>query len=322
MGVKKLDMNRYIAVFLSFFCLMPLGLDAQNTLASAREKVFAYNRDCKFLNFSFITDVHAAGKSRDMRFAQKNLEDFVSLSNEGFCDFAAFGGDAYSAYDARFGEALGFISVAKKHFDRLRIPFYPTKGNHDRNGKVNQDETISAVQYHMLYLNHLEKDGNVHFNPEDPYGNYYYVDFPREKVRAVFLNYYDAETMQDAGIHRKQLKWLRESALAPEGNDWTLIFFSHNYTQLSQAFWAMLTQFRREDRGKIAALIFGDTHKDLYNNDHGINCVGVACGYCGREALGTPAENTFSIFTLDTETNTLKETRVGPAKDRSFRYAD
>lgn len=319
----------YRTSYIPFLCLcLAIALcsqtsEAQNTIAQAREKVLEYNIRNKFINFLFITDIHFDGKTEDVRCAKANLEHFVSVCNEGYCDFAAFGGDVYSAYGATRSEAFEYISKAEEYFSRIRIPFYMTKGNHDRNAKINNSETISDTQYHLLFHNHITGN-NVEFNKEDPYGNYFYADYPDEKVRIIVLNYYDAQDMQKAGIHDRQLKWLEGQALEFSGygnpSEWTVVFFAHNYKQCGDRFWKIIEERQRATGIRPAAFIYGDTHRDNYDIEHGINMVGVLCGYCTPEEENTFSENSFSIFTIDTEEHKLIETRIGRGKDRIFNF--
>ncbi|MCF0176459.1 MAG: metallophosphoesterase, partial [Bacteroidales bacterium] len=275
----------------------------------------------KNLTFAFITDVHGAGKTLEGRYAEPNLEKFVKECNSGRCDFAAFGGDLFSAYGATRKEAMEFISVAMKHFDRVRIPLLMTKGNHDRNAKISEEETISNELYHQLCHERLSEIPGILFNPDDPKGNYFLADFASRKVRAIVLNYFDACVMQNAGIHEKQLEWLRTTALAPFGEEgWTVLLFAHNYERVGDAFWEIVEDFNLAGRGRIAGFIYGDTHEDQYAFEHGINLIGVECGYCSRSQLGTQEENCFSIFTLDPAAGLLREKRVGRGADREFRF--
>ena len=87
-------------IILLLLLLNPASAFCQETISGAREKVLGYNNADKFVNFAFITDVHAAGKKELDRHASACLDDFVSLCNERWCDFAAFGGDLFSAYES------------------------------------------------------------------------------------------------------------------------------------------------------------------------------------------------------------------------------
>lgn len=294
---------------------------AQESIDSAREKVLSYNAEDKFINFAFITDVHTRGKEDLGRYSEPCLEHFVSLCNERYCDFAAFGGDLYSAYGATWKDAVKLMPESLKYFNRIEIPVFMTKGNHDRNGKLTQEETISCTQYHLLCETHTG-DADVHFNPEDPYGNYYYADFQLEKVRVIILNYFDASYLQKAGVHDKQLDWLETQALNPQtmGEGWTVLMFSHNYKWCSERFWALLERLNASGSACVGGLIYGDLHKDKFSNEHGVNQICVRCGYCQKEQLGTPEEDSFSVFTLDTKARILHETRVGCGQNRDFPY--
>ncbi|MCM1176503.1 MAG: metallophosphoesterase [Clostridium sp.] len=308
-------------IFYILFMLMPVAASAQVTQAQARAKVLGYNSENKYINFAFITDVHIIGKTWEKRYARENLEQFVSLCNERYCDFAAFGGDLFSAYDAQWGEAIEDIPAAMEYFNRIDIPVFMTKGNHDRNAKMTQEETITDVQYHLL-CGRNTGNADLHCNPDDPYGNYFYVDYPEEKVRVITLNYYDSGIMQEAGIHGRQLDWLAKDALNPSRfpKGWTVLMFAHYYKECGEKFWKIVDRFNSKGKGSIAAFIHGHTHHDLYAVEHGINIIGVRCGFCSEKELGTPDENAFSVFTLDTDSRILHETRIGRGCNRDFPY--
>lgn len=319
-------MHKYIKFILLLFFAASYGgslISAQNTSARAKEKVLGYNRDNKFVNFAYITDIHINGKNDEVYCAKPNLQHFVAMCNEGFCDFAVFGGDAHTAYGTTRDEAFGYISEVSEYFNSISIPLYTTKGNHDRNAKITQEETISNVEYHMLFHNHLDTNV-VRFNPNDPYGNYFYADYPMEKVRIINLNYYDSEYMQEPGIHDKQLMWLDEIALDfsnyENPSDWTVVLFAHYYKHCGERFWKIIQEKREKTGAKVAALIYGDSHFDQFSFEHGMNMVGVMCGYCTPEQVGTPSEDSFSIFTVDTLNECLIETKVGRGEDRRFHF--
>ena len=293
-----------------------------HSAADARSIVLERNADRKLLNFAFITDVHASGVKDLGRFAGPCLEHFVDFCNERICDFAAFGGDLYSAYGATRADAVGLIPVAMSYFNRIEIPVFLTKGNHDRNGKLTQEETLTNIQYHLLCERHTGS-ADVHFNGADPYGNYYFADFPTEKVRVVNLNYFDACVLQKSGVHETQLAWLAAEALNADrfpGEGWTVILMAHNYESCGEDFWSIVDTLNRSGKAVVAAFIHGDMHEDLHAVVHGVNCVGVACAYCGETELGTPKEDCFSVFSLDTVNRVLYEPRVGRGHDRSFTW--
>lgn len=319
---KSVVMAVILAAVLS---LQPVFAQEESTCHSsseARAIVLERNAECKFLNFGFITDVHVSGVKDLGRYAAPNLEHFVDFCNERIVDFAASGGDIYSAYDARREDALQLIPVAMSYFNRIEVPVFMTKGNHDRNGKLSQEETLTNIQYHLLCEQHTG-DSEVHFNADDPYGNYYYVNFPEEKARLVNLNCFDACYLQNAGIHEKQLAWLAAEAMNPcsfpeEG--WCVILMAHDCSYCGEDFWTIVDALNQSGRGEVAAFIHGHIHNDKSTVVHGVNCIGVSCGYCKEDELGTPEEDCFSVFTLDTRDRILYETRVGRGSDRSFAW--
>lgn len=308
-------------IILLLLLLIPASAFCQETISGAREKVLGYNNADKFVNFAFITDVHAAGKKELDRHASACLDDFVSLCNERWCDFAAFGGDMFSAYEASQSEAFELMSVPMSWFNRITIPVFMTKGNHDRNGKISQEETVTNTQYHMLCERNFG-GADVRINPEDPYGNYFFADYVREKVRVIVLNYFDECVMQNSGFHDLQLDWLERSALGTLEDGWTVIMFSHSFKSAGERFWSIIDDVTASGRVSVAALIHGHHHKDLFEQKHGVNVIGVAAGFCSGAQVGTPDQTCFSVFTVDTRNRILHETRIGRGENRDFNFGN
>ena len=106
-------------------------------LDTARKKVLSYNRAAgkKLINFAFMTDLHYNNYGATPTYPKDSLRLFVQMCNEGYIDFAAFGGDMYSDYNLSHDEAIETIQPVLDAFGAIKPPLYITKGNHECNGK-------------------------------------------------------------------------------------------------------------------------------------------------------------------------------------------
>lgn len=105
-------------------------------LDAARNTVYNYNKNNKFVNFAFITDVHVNGTYASVQVdAKPNIDLFNTFCNEKWLDFGAFGGDLYSAYGLTMEQAIKTFDKATQMFGNCEIPLFMTKGNHECNAK-------------------------------------------------------------------------------------------------------------------------------------------------------------------------------------------
>ena len=315
-----------------------------------RSTIFNYNRNKKFLNFAWITDCHINEEIKDSP-ELNNIVLFSNLCKENFLNFAASGGDIYTADETNFSEALSVIDNATQILGDVPIPLYFVKGNHDFNAKGDMEQRISRSQWAMLFQNNID----VVFNPNDPTGGYFYKDFENEKIRIIVTNCFDNKDdeayLESVTWNREQTRFIAEEALNFTNKinraEWGVIVLSHHMYHddlngpsairwelypILEAFQkgesysgakiggiAINVDFSQRGAGNLICTLHGHEHADNYDNANGWNNIGTDAGR-GRNYKGGVNEFCFSVFTVDTENKILYETRIGRGNDRKYSY--
>lgn len=335
-----------------------LVLIALSLLASPlHAQAVATDADSLF-EFAFITDIHQSSPSADTRVADRNVASFVEYCNQTpSLALACFGGDLFNSYDTDRLQALWCMRRAHSFFDSLKLPFYPTRGNHDSNGKrrlanrtPDNSQIITDLEYHNLWsplseLNPLYHPEGVVVNPAEPNGNYFYRDFPRQRVRFIVLNDYHYDFMEKHGYTGEQLRWLGEQALDfsayADAREWGVILVGHAFVgkadryaivRILQAFQqgrdivenseGIVIQGRFTQQGpmQLIGCFHGHYHADMYNNKAGFNIIGVARGFATDGEIGTIDELCFDHIIINVREKTIRERRIGHGTDRLYRY--
>lgn len=327
------------------------------SLLVSSNSVYAGEQDSLF-QFAMITDVHQSSPSADIRLADKNVIQFVEYCNQHpELEFAYFGGDFFNAYDTDHLQALWCMERAHYFFDKLTIPFYTAKGNHDCNGKrrkpdrtPDNSQIITDHEYYEFWSPLSEKNPLRHpegivVNAEDPEGNYYYRDFPKQKIRMIMLNDYDLDSMEVFGYHGKQLKWICEEALnlmdKVDRKEWGVVLFGHYFVgkpskyaidRILSAFQTgndiserdhhirFTGSFKEQGPMQLIGCIHGHVHCDIYNNHAGYNVIGCTRGFATDGEENTNDEICFDHFVINTRAKTIEEHRFGRDVSRVFRY--
>ena len=201
----------------------------------AAKPVYYGKQDANTLTFAMLADMHLLANNKTILPNVEASSAWAKLVNH---DFVMMGGD-FIIGDESKAASLGYIDtlmeMAEKHAD---CPVYAVKGNHDScDGTDNKADRITAKEFYLHANARGEKYGMV-TDPEHPYAGYYYVDFPRQKIRMVCLNTTEIKEDVDiltctnsqlvwAGIKSTyQVEWVRDVALrVPEG--WAVMMVSH-----------------------------------------------------------------------------------------------
>ena len=335
-------------------CMLTLLLAS---VAGPTPSAWGQAADPDVLEFAIISDTHQFGPTADVRMADANVRAFVDYCNRTpQLGFALFGGDFYNAYDTDHAQGLGCLQQASDAFSSLRIPFYTTRGNHDCNGKCrlpdrrpDNSQIITDREYHRLF-SPVSPDSRFYHpegivgDPENPYSNYYYRDFEQQRVRLIVLNNYDRDSLEVAGYHGQQMRWLAEQALdfRPKADPtaWSFLILGHAVTidQMHNPITRLLHAYVRgqdffdTDAGvtygcryssmKLASFIgfiYGHYHEDIYNNWDGYNLISVNRGYATGSEIGF-SELCFDHFVVNTRTRTIEERRIGHGQSRTYTY--
>ena len=314
--------------------------------------------DADVLEFAIITDTHQFGSTADVRYADANVQAFVDYcNNTPSLQFALFGGDFFNAYDTDHEQAIRCLEQAAEGFSRLKIPFYATRGNHDCNGKCRTPEgasdnsqIITDRQYYDIFnplsaaSRFYHPDGIV-TDPDNPYGNYYYVDFERQRIRLIVLNNYDRDSLETPGYHGQQMRWFAEKALdfrmKEDATTWgffvlghtVTIDHSHNpITRLLHAYVRGQNIFDADEGvtygrhfsttplARFIGFIYGHYHEDNYTNWDGYNLISLTRGYATGSEVNRDNVS-FDHFIINTRTQTIEERRIGRGKSRIYSYA-
>ena len=192
-------------------------------------------QDANTLTFAMMADMHLLANSKTIL---PNVEASSAWAKLVGHDFVMMGGD-FIIGDESKTVSLGYIDtlmeMAEKH---ANCPVYAVKGNHDTCEETSDKaDRITEKEFYLHANARGEKYGMV-TDPEHPYAGYYYVDFPRQKIRMVCLNTTEIKESEDiltasnsafrwSGVKStNQVNWVRDVALrVPEG--WAVMMVSH-----------------------------------------------------------------------------------------------
>jgi len=161
------------------------------------------------------------------------------------------------------------------------VPFYMVIGNHDANYFRNNPDKLSEQEQYDYYLKGIV-DGNVAKRQL-----WYDVDFPRQKLRLLFLHSYDNEQELRYGFPQEELDWVEERLRELPG-EYQVILFSHEAPLARLDYWAseirngeklteLLDQWNREHDSRILAFVHGHTHADYIYRARTFPIVSVGC---------------------------------------------
>ena len=132
--------------------------DPFGIVEAKRPTILFYNKNNKNLNFAFITDTHCNGYYGGEK-ADKNSKLFAKIANEKFVDFAAFGGDLYSAYNLDYSDGVNAASEMIRYIEDMHTLLLPVKGNHDSNSKYMALADMSDLDWeHNTYYIYSNAD--------------------------------------------------------------------------------------------------------------------------------------------------------------------
>ena len=288
---------------------------AIDAIRDAREAVFETTRNKNMLTFTFITDTHVGLPGNNL----VSEATAVRLTNQQFVDFLVFGGDAHDATGTSYDEALRRIGLFKEVFDKCTLPVYYVRGNHDVNYKFNgASDALLSSDFYNLYSRKVIR--NVNANPNDPFNNYYYVDYPEYKIRVAILQSNDSPS-EYYNIAAEQLAFI-ENEILDISNDWGVLFFIHFYYDsqgIAPKLMPVLNSFQ-SNGGTIIAVISGHLHVDGSSAADGYLNIYTTCSLNTIEQAGSIDEIAFDVFSIDTDERKIFAHRVGRGNSRSFDY--
>ena len=300
-----------------------------------------------FINIAFMTDSHGNGDLLEAGGdATKSIQTLRYLNQTKQLDLLVHGGDVILTTDnttsTKSKLILDIQSHLKEYADIDNLVFI--KGNHDA-GHQNEEgttENLDNFEYRALY-----QTGKSYFETVAPINNYFketyfYKDVSGEKIRIIFLDaWHEYNTLGNSNkmsFGTAQENWLCETlSTVPDG--WTVIVFTHyfgfnnntiaahplskNTSDIVKAFNEKSTygNYTFSSTAKLAGVVMGHEHQDVYNNSLGFNTIRVDASY-KKDGDAEGKDMCVSVFTIDTINNVLHETRIGRGDNHSYKFGD
>lgn len=189
-----------------------------------------------------------------------------------------------------------YVSSMLNDMHKLNVPVHIVLGNHDANYFHGNSEPMSLHEQAELY------QGDVAKWKQDKDKTYYYVDYPQQQLRCLYLSAYQNESRPRYGFDLTQISWVRET-LKNVPKDWRVMIFSHDAPLAELDPWSeeirngnLLMQALDRSGTKILAYIHGHAHADYVhhwkkNNKFPIFSLG--CAKC-EDMLERKVEGSFT----------------------------
>lgn len=184
--------------------------------------------------FFFITDLHipsnrcVSGRVLAKLIAETNVKKVLC------------GGDLTEAFGGKESVDRTIAAYREqwvKTVERAGGDFYPAKGNHDFTIKdsptAQSGFTYDGKTAHDILMDAAAVKANAVMNLDDPEACYYYVDFPRSRIRYIVADTTDSVRTDRTywavqyGMGERQLNWLAEKALSTIPSGWAVVVMQH-----------------------------------------------------------------------------------------------
>lgn len=163
-----------------------------------------------------------------------------------------------------------------------QVPLYLCIGNHDTNYFHGNPDCLSYEEQYALYLRQNEQHVVREKNQL-----YYYVDYPKVKVRCLFLYAFDHREYIRYGFSMEEVNWVKETLqLTPEG--YSVVVFSHDAPLARLDYWAseirngeelmeVLEAYHNQEGNCILGYIHGHTHADYVYTERAFPIISLGC---------------------------------------------
>lgn len=260
------------------------------------------------VTFAFMTDVHGC-----MNYAERALYAIDKISSKVPVSFTCFGGDYLcnnqrTTKEEAIREHKTFSKLVMR-YNRPELPIMVLNGNHDENPFGNAENELSQKEVHDIIMSHHEEMFVCDKN--SPLNKYGYYDDEKNKLRAIFLDIVDTQTVDGQKPRRSyafgngQLNWIANTALQLPDKDWGVVLFSHfapvpvSVSDVgllfgSDALWEILMAFKNGTSYSASAKkgdFFYDVSCDFSDQGKG-ELIGYFCGHYHADLIlnnqGTP----------------------------------
>lgn len=199
----------------------------------------------------------------------------------------------------------------------LGLPVYGCLGNHDANDFLDNPDRMGTTERTALYLG---RQG-------DPW---YYVDFPEQRIRALFLDWYDPERTKPYGFGLEQTIWLR-GVLDTLPAGWGSLVFAHGPLLRQTHVWGkqilgeqrvrrLLQRLDRRAGNAVLAYVHGHSHADQLKLLYGFPMVSVGCAKLEDFPEHKPWGATVPHRRAGTASQELWDVVLANARERSVRF--
>lgn len=208
------------------------------------------------------------------------------------------------------------------------VPVYLINGNHDSNYFRNNREPFSFADKNEIYGNQ----------------EYYYIDFAKQKIRAIFLGNFDYTNPLRYGFLEEELTFTKQTlATIPDGYD--VMIFSHDAPIAELDYWsyyirngeqllAILEDYNQQENHHILGYFHGHSHADLVDGKSSFPIISVGCSKCeyfpdkkpkgayaAPRKLGELSQELWDTVIVNKENQQLHMIRFGAGEDRTVSFA-
>ena len=202
-------------------------------LAKVAARLDAMSAKCDD-GFFFITDLHVPSN----RCVSGRI--LAKLVAETGVKKVLCGGDMPEAFGGKASVDRTIAAYREQwvaEVERAGGAFYPAKGNHDftirDNPTAKSGFTYDGKTARGILMDTAAVKANAVTNKDDPEACYYYVDFPKARVRYIVADTTDSISAErtfwavEYGMGERQLNWLAEKALATIPAGWAALTMQH-----------------------------------------------------------------------------------------------
>lgn len=270
-------------------------------------------QDGNALNLAFITDLHVTAFEelplRQVEAWNRNTNGLSAVDKLRNIDFVVLGGDyLWNNTSTTLDRAERAFKLLQECFYQFKGKQFALKGNHDDNSIANNASYIVTDSKRYGYLGQqYTNDVNIKYGTAEK--SYGYIDFKRQKVRAIFINTVDIPASYGGqhitGVGNDQLNFIADALKFTEAG-WAVIFFSHHVlinnatmaidseayltpTHGGDALWGMIQAFKnRTAYAKVSTLTDYEYSVSVDYRNNGSNEV-IACinGHTHRDLSAT-----------------------------------
>lgn len=198
------------------------------------------------LHLAYATDSHYLSHPEKWRYGADSLDhmrDMAWIARQAKLDLIVHGGDIISGKNRPKPPSLQDLRDIVNVIRSSGVAMAVSIGNHDNNVQYSGKaaDTISDGEWFDI-VTKPALDSGATGDPQHPQANYFYYDFPRQKIRVIVLATLENPMRERADgkvnfhickwdLSCHQLQWLADKALNFSGKSerekWSVLFFSH-----------------------------------------------------------------------------------------------